>query len=110
MLTPEERALRAKIAAHALHSKRDPRETTAKARQTFLARFEAEVDPNNTLDPVERLRRAEQARKEHFARMAYHSAKARREKKDAAQRAAHARGFRRKRKEKPPVQAAGVEV
>lgn len=109
-LTPEERALRAKIGAHALHAKHDPRQTTAKARQTFLARFEAEVDPNCDLDPIERLRRAEQARKAHFARMALHSAKVRREKKEASKRVAHARDGKRKRKEKPPIPAAGVEV
>jgi hypothetical protein len=108
MLTPEERALRAKIGAHALHAKHDPRQTTAKARQTFLARFEAEVDPEGILSPVERLRRAEQARKAHFARMALHSAKVRREKKEAAKRAEHARNA--KRKEKPPIPAAGAEV
>lgn len=110
MLTPKERALRAKIGAYSLHAKHDPRQTTAKARQTFLAKFEAEVDPNGELEPIERLRRAEQARKAHFARMALHSAKVRREKKEAAKRAAHARDCKRKRKVKPPLQAAGVEV
>jgi hypothetical protein len=109
-LSAEERALRAKVGAHSLHATHDPRQTTAKARQTFLARFKANVDPNGELDPIERLRRAEQARKAHFSRMALHAAKARREKKEAAQRAAHARNYKRKRKEKPPVSAAGVEV
>jgi hypothetical protein len=106
MLTPEERALRARIGAYSQHARHDPRQTTAKARQTFLAKFEAEVDPNNELDATERLQRAAQARKAHFARMAYHSAKARREKKAAAQRAAHARASKRKQREKPPLTAA----
>ncbi len=75
MLTPEERALRARIAAHALHSKCDSKELTAKARESFMARFEAEVDPEGILSPSERKRRAEHARKAYFARLALKSAK-----------------------------------
>jgi hypothetical protein len=46
--------------------------------------FEAKVDPDGTMDPVERAKRAESARKEHFARMALLSAKARRAKRKSA--------------------------
>jgi hypothetical protein len=110
MLTPEERSLRARLAAHTLHAKRNPKETTAPARKAFATKFEREVDPDNQLDPVERLRRAEQARSAHYARMALSSAKARREKKEAAVRAAKARGHKPKGQQKPPEQAAEVEV
>lgn len=77
MLTPEEAALRGRIGAYRLHATHDPKETTAKARQTFLAKFEREVDPDSTLPEAERKRRAEYARKAHFARLAYASARAR---------------------------------
>lgn len=82
MLTPSERSLRSRIAAYALHSTRDPKETTAKARQTFLARFEKEVDPEGILPEAERLRRAECAKKAHFARLALASSKARRKQRE----------------------------
>ena len=73
-----DRALRGRIGAHALHAAHDSREITRPARRAFLARFEAQVDPDSTLPPAERMRRAEMARKAYFARLAYRSAKARR--------------------------------
>jgi hypothetical protein len=79
-LSPEERALRGRIGALALHSKHDPKKTTQAARAAFSAKFEADVDPEGKLDPAERKRRAEYARKAHFARLALASARARREK------------------------------
>lgn len=78
MLSPTEAHLRARIGAYALHASRDPRETTRKARETFLARFLDEVDPERVLPEAERLRRAECARKAHFAKLALASARARR--------------------------------
>ena len=77
-LTPSERSLRARIAAHAKHGQTDSREATAKARATFLARFEREADPKRVLPPEERRRRAEHLRKAYFTRLALASAKARR--------------------------------
>ena len=77
-LTPEERSTRARIGAHALHAKHDPKITTAPGRATFLAKFEDEVDPDRVLPLEERSRRAEHARKAHFTRMALASARARR--------------------------------
>jgi hypothetical protein len=56
----------------------DPREYTAKARATFLRRFEDEVDPDRELPEPERLRRAEAARKAYFTKLALKSAQARR--------------------------------
>jgi hypothetical protein len=81
-LPPAERTLRARLAAHAMHAKHDARQTTAKARAAFLARFEAEVDPDGTLPEEERRRRAEHARSAHFTRVALAAAKARRQRLD----------------------------
>jgi hypothetical protein len=78
-----ERSLRARLAAYALHAQRDPRETTANGRAAFLARFNREVDPRGLLEPEERHRRAEQARRAYFTRLALASAKARRAKRAA---------------------------
>ena len=78
-----ERSLRARLAAYALHAQRDPRETTANGRAAFLARFDREVDPRGLLEPEERRRRAEQARRAYFTRLALASAKARRAKRAA---------------------------
>src|SRR6266508_5594217 len=79
-LSPAERRLRARLAAHSMHARHDARETTAKARAAFLARFEREVDPDGTLPPQERARRAEHARSAYFARLSLAAAKARRTK------------------------------
>ena len=76
-MTPDEAALRGRIGALVLHSKYVPRETTASARAAFLERFEREVDPDGVLPADERRRRAEYARKAHFARLALVSARAR---------------------------------
>jgi len=77
-LTPSERVMRARLAAHTLHATiTDPAAHTAPARKAFLDRFELEVDPDGTLDPSERARRAAHARKAYFARLALKSAKAR---------------------------------
>jgi hypothetical protein len=80
-LSPLERSLRARLAAHTMHSQHDARDTTAAARAKFLARFEAEVDPEGALTPEERRRRAEHARSAYFTRLAFERAKARRAKR-----------------------------
>jgi hypothetical protein len=77
-LTPQERSLRARIAAHSLHSKVDSTAHTAPARRAFLDRFETEVDPDGVLSEIERKRRAAHARKAYFTRLALASARARR--------------------------------
>jgi hypothetical protein len=82
-LTPEQRILRARSAAHALHARRDARETTAEARRTANARFERQVDPDGTLPPDERARRAEHARRSYFLSLALKSAKVRAARKAA---------------------------
>ena len=69
--------MRSRIGAYRLHATHDPRETTQAARERFLGRFEREVDPDGSLSPQERARRALAARKAHFAQLAYRSARAR---------------------------------
>ncbi len=76
--TPAHRALVSRIAAHSKWAKTDSTEGTAAARRAFLDRFEREVDPDGTLPPAERARRAEHARKAYFTRLALASARARR--------------------------------
>ena len=78
--TPAERSLHARLAAYTLHSQVDAREHTAPARRAFLSRFEDQVDPDRLLTEAERLRRAEAAKRAHFARMALKSAQSRRSK------------------------------
>ncbi len=74
-LTPEQRSLRAKAAAFALHAQGGT--STAAGTQAFLARFEREVDPDGLLAPEERARRAAFARKSHMARLALKASRAR---------------------------------
>ncbi len=76
-LTPEQRRLRAQIAAHTKWADTDRVAGTAAARAAFLARFEANVDPDGTLPPAERLRRAENAMRAHMARLSFLSARSR---------------------------------
>lgn len=76
--TPEQRVVRARIGAYAMHARNDPRETTRAGRAAFLARFEREGDPDGVLSEEERLRRAVAARRAYFARLALASSRARR--------------------------------
>lgn len=76
-LTPEQRRLRAQIAAHARWAGEDPAANAARGQAGLLARFEREVDPNGTLPPTERARRAESARRAHMSRLALRSSRAR---------------------------------
>lgn len=82
-MTPAERSLRARLAAHYLHSRVDSREHTEPARRAFMDRFEDEVDPDRVLPEAERRRRAEQAKKAYFTRLALRSARVRRQMEDA---------------------------
>jgi hypothetical protein len=80
-LLPEGRRLRAKLAAHEMHSRNDSRKTTAAARKASTGSdsyWERQVDPEGLLEPQERARRAGHAKKAHFTRLALASAKARR--------------------------------
>lgn len=78
-LTPSERTLRARIAAHeSWAATPDPAARTAPARAAFLDSFERQADPDGVLEPAERARRAAHLRSAHFARLALASALARR--------------------------------
>jgi hypothetical protein len=72
-------SLLGRIGAHVLHATHDPKITTAPARCAFLGRFEREADPDGTLDPAERARRARHLRAVYFSRLALRSAQVRRE-------------------------------
>lgn len=76
-MTPEQRSLRAKVAAHARWAQSDPRDGTQPARAGFMRRFEKQVDPDGALPPLERARRAESAMRSHMAALALKSSTAR---------------------------------
>lgn len=83
--TPAERAMHSRAASHARWSRETDRSAaTAPARRGLQAKFEHQVDPDGVLDPVERAKRAESARKAYFADLTRRSIAARRKKKDAA--------------------------
>ncbi|TDL01966.1 hypothetical protein EI067_00350 [Mycobacterium paragordonae] len=70
--------MRGQIAAHDSWAKTSDRSArTANARKALLDKFERQVDPDGTLAPAERAKRAENARKAHFKRLALKSAQAR---------------------------------
>lgn len=78
-LTPAERVLRARQAAHASHAADpDPVARTAPARAAWAARFERQVDPDGVLPEAERQRRAAHARKAYMCDLARRSSQARR--------------------------------
>ncbi|SFE55527.1 hypothetical protein SAMN04487819_116104 [Actinopolyspora alba] len=83
-MTPEQRALRARIGAHASWANTSDRTArTSTARRTFLERFEQQVDPAGELPEQERLQRATSARKAYFAQLAARSADARKKRKSS---------------------------
>jgi hypothetical protein len=53
---------------------RDRTARTRPARETFLKRFEKEVDPDGTLPPEERRQRAEHAKRSYMLQLAKRSA------------------------------------
>lgn len=81
-LTPAERTMRARVAAHAMHAA--GKTNTAPARLAMEERFLHEVDPDGVLPEAERLRRADHAKRAYFTRMALKSSKARRARKAGA--------------------------
>jgi hypothetical protein len=78
-----DRRLAAQIAANTRWSKEDPTAQGIKMRAGLDAKFLREVDPNNELPELERIRRAECARKAYYQRIALISAKARRVRKES---------------------------
>ena len=86
-----ERRLVASIAVHESWARTTDRAArTAPARRALMAKFEHEVDPDGSLAPQERARRAEHLRKAHYQRLALKSARARRRVKEAESEAAAA--------------------
>lgn len=82
-LSREERQLLGRLGAHSKWAMTEDRTAaTQPARDGLLRKFEDEVDPDRVLSPVERAKRAENARKAHYQRMALASAKARRARKE----------------------------
>jgi hypothetical protein len=74
-LTPSQRSLRARVAAHALHAQ--GKTSTAAATAAQLARYEREVDPDGELSPEERTRRAGHAMRANMALLAFKASRAR---------------------------------
>lgn len=84
-VTPQDRRQIARLAAHASWAQTPDRTArTAPARAALLVGFENQVDPERRLTPVERRKRAESARKSYYAALALRSARARRQRSEAA--------------------------
>jgi hypothetical protein len=79
-LTPEQRSLRARMGAYAMHARHDVRETTRAGSEALLARFLDEVDPQRVLAEAERERRASAALKAHMLKLAWRAAEVHRRK------------------------------
>jgi hypothetical protein len=85
----------ARIAVHTSWAKTTDRKArTAAGRAAFLDRFEREVDPDGTLAPEERARRAENARRAYFYALALRSAQARRKRRHPPHRVGTSNGDR----------------
>lgn len=77
-LTPGQRSLRARLAAHTSWANTADRAArTAAARKAADERFARQVDPDGTLPPQERAERAENARRAYFTALALRSTRAR---------------------------------
>ncbi len=87
-LTPEQRILRARLAAHARWAQPVDRAAAlanaTAASPARLSYWEAKVDPDGALDPTIRAQAAESARKAHFARLAFESSRVRQARKRGA--------------------------
>lgn len=69
--TEESLRLRKQAGAHAAHAKYGSHHMTSAARHAAnVTRFEALVDPDGKLDPVERAKRADHARQAHMKMLA----------------------------------------
>lgn len=84
-LSPEQRRIRASLAAYTMHARHDSREITANARAGFISKFLREVDEQAPgLSEIERQRRAEHLLRAHMQRLALKSARARSRDREAA--------------------------
>ena len=92
VIDPAERFMAATIAANSRWAHEPDRTAaTSPARAAFNKRFEDEVDPDRTMTPTERGRRAESARKAYFMRLALKSARSRRKAREATDADAEAK-------------------
>lgn len=80
-LTPGQRRLRAQIAANTRWLSGDRAAQAEAMKAGFLAKFEKQVDPDGTLAPEERARRAQTAMTLHMQRLAFKSSKVRSQRK-----------------------------
>jgi hypothetical protein len=81
----EEKSLAARIAAAEKWGRTaDRTAATEPARAGLRARFEREADPDGTLDPAERARRADHLERAHMLRMSLAAKRARRLAREAA--------------------------
>jgi hypothetical protein len=76
VMSPNERTLRASLAAHSQHAQ--GKTNTGPAFAARMAKYERDVDPDGTLNPAERARRAKHAMAADMKRLALRSAQARR--------------------------------
>lgn len=77
-LTPVQRSMRARAAAHVSWSRTTDRAArTAPARKAALDRFERMVDPDGVLDDETRRKQALAAKRAYFQQLAYRSSRAR---------------------------------
>jgi hypothetical protein len=74
-VSPDQRALIARMAAHTMHAA--GKGNTAPARAARFKQFESAVDPDGILPPKERARRAKHAQKAHMLSMSLKAAKLR---------------------------------
>ena len=81
-LSQEQRTLRARVAAFAKHAKHDPAIDCATAREALWNKYRARVDPEHSLDPSERDRRARAAMHADLSRRALAAAKQRRQERE----------------------------
>lgn len=83
-MSSESRSLVGSIAANESWAHTPDRAArTAPARAAFLAKFEAEVDPDGVLPAGERAKRAEYKRRAYYQRLALKSAQSRRKAREA---------------------------
>ncbi len=80
-LTPEQRTLRARLAAYAMHARYDARATTAAARAARWQKFLDGVDPAHELTDDERERRAHASETADMLALSLRSSQARRRRK-----------------------------
>ena len=83
-LTPEQRSMRARLAAHRRWANTPDRTAATKAaRDALMDRFEREVDPDGVLAPEVRMKLAANARSAYYTELALKSSRARKRRKSS---------------------------